>query len=228
MTYAAATAGDCGWQWHGGVRVWPALLEKCGGSRPLGAGLDLGRSCETLEYLFHRRTVMSTLQTIHGRLVDLRRYTNVHLYYGRRPLGPTERNELWIKPTQGEERKFTVNTRNLPARCGHEISLIVTDQKVPEVLGLVNWSILDGVNFAHSEAPPLVRVWDFPLLAVVFLIMATIWGAVGMLLFVPGTLAYWLLAGIGRSFARTRRACRVYRAMDVESQRLSRAGGKGR
>lgn len=165
---------------------------------------------------------MSTLQTIHGRLIDLRRYTNVHLYYGRRPLGPTERYELWIKPTAGAEQKFTVNTRNLPARRGHEISLIVTDQKVPQVLGLANWSILDGVNYARSEAPSLIRVWDFPLLAVSFLIMAAIWGNVGMVLFVPGALAYLLMVGIGRSVVRTRRARRVDRAMDAESQRLGR------
>lgn len=171
---------------------------------------------------------MTTLQAIHGRLVDLRRYTKVHLYYARRPLGPTDRYECWIKPTAGAEQKFTVNTRNLPARCGHEISLIVTDQKVPQILGLVNWSILDGVNYAHSEALSLVRVWDFLLLAVVFLVMATIWGNVGMLLFVPGALAYLVMASIGRYIARTRRACRVYRAMDAESQRLSRAGGKRR
>jgi hypothetical protein len=171
--------------------VGAALLEKCVRSSPLGAGLDLGRSCETLEYLFHRRTVMSTLQTIHGRLIDLRRYTNVHLYYARRPLGPTERYELWIKPTAGAEQKFTVNTRNLPARCGHEISLIVTDQKVPQVLGLVNWSILDGVNYAHSEAPPLVRVWDFPLLAVAFLIMATIWATSACCYLCQGRLLTW-------------------------------------
>lgn len=171
---------------------------------------------------------MSTLQTIHGWLVDLRRYTNVHLYYGRRPLGPTERYELWIKPPSGIEQKFTVNTRNLPARRGHEISLIVTDQKLPQVLGLANWSTIDGVNYARSEAPSLVRVWDFPLLAVAFLIMATIWGNVGMLLFVPGALAYLVMASIGRAITRTRRARRVDRAMDAESRRLSRAGGKRR
>ena len=163
---------------------------------------------------------MSTLQTIHGRLVDLRRYTNVHLYYGRRPLGPTERYELWIKPPSGIEQKFTVNTRNLPARRGHEISLIVTAQKVPQVLGLANWSILDGVNYARSEAPPLVRIWDFPLLAVAFLVMATIWGDVGMVLFVPGALAYLLMAGIGRFVARTRRAAQVDCAIDAEANRI--------
>lgn len=171
---------------------------------------------------------MATLQAIHGRLIDLRRYTNVHLTHGRRPLGPTERYELWIKPSEGAEQKFTVNTRNLPARCGHEISLIVTAQKVPQVLGLANWSILDGVNYARSEAPALIRVWDFPLLAVAFLIMAAIWGDVGMVLFVPGALAYLLIASIGRSVARTCRARRVDQAMDAESRRLSRAGGKRR
>lgn len=171
---------------------------------------------------------MSTLQTIHGRLIDLRRYTNVHLYYGRRPLGPTERYELWIKPPTGIEQKFTVNTRNLPARRGHEISLIVTAQKVPQVLGLANWSILDGVNYARSEAPSLIRVWDFPLLAIAFLVMATIWGDVGMVLFVPGVLAYLVMASIGRAITRTRRARRVDRAMDAESRRLSRPGCKQR
>ena len=171
---------------------------------------------------------MATLQAIHGQLVDLRRYTNVHLCYDHRPLGPTDRYELWIEPTQGEERKFTVNTRNLPARCGHEISLIVTDQKVPQVLGLANWSILDGINYARSEPPPLVRVWDIPLLVVAFLIIAVIWGDVGMLLFVPGALAYLLTASFARSIARTRWARRVDRAMDAESRRLSRTGGARR
>ena len=58
---------------------------------------------------------MPSLQAIHGRVVDLRDHTNVHLY-GRRPLGPTDRYELWIKPPDGAERKFTVNTRHMPAR----------------------------------------------------------------------------------------------------------------
>ena len=128
---------------------------------------------------------MATLQAIHGRLIDLRRYTNVHLTHGRRPLGPTERYEL------------------------HEISLIVTTQKVPQVLGLANWSILDGVNYARSEAPALIRVWDFPLLAVAFLIMAAIWGDVGMVLFVPGALAYLLMVSVGRSVVRKRSINRV-------------------
>ena len=72
---------------------------------------------------------MPTLQAIHGRIVDLRRHTNVHLLYGQRPLGPSDRYELWIKQRDGTERKFRVNTRTMPARRGHEVSVIVTTHK---------------------------------------------------------------------------------------------------
>ena len=91
---------------------------------------------------------MTTLQAVQGRIVELRRPTNVHLY-GRRPLGPTDRYELWIKPQNGAERKFTVITRHMPPRCGHDVSLIVTAHKVPRVLALAKWSTIDGVNHAH-------------------------------------------------------------------------------
>lgn len=99
---------------------------------------------------------MSRLQCFHGRIVELRRYTNVQLY-GRGPLGPTDRYELWIKPSDGVERKFTINTRTMPARRGHDVSIIVTSHKVPLVLALANWSTIDGVNYARTDAPSLFR-----------------------------------------------------------------------
>ena len=57
---------------------------------------------------------MPELLTTRGRIVDLRRHTNVHLY-GRRPLGPTDRYELWVRQRGGRERKFTIHTRTMPA-----------------------------------------------------------------------------------------------------------------
>ena len=56
---------------------------------------------------------MTTVQAVHGHIVELRRHTNVHLH-GRRPLGPTDHYELWIKPSDGVERRFTINTRTMP------------------------------------------------------------------------------------------------------------------
>lgn len=165
---------------------------------------------------------MTTLQAVHGRIVELRRHTNVHLY-GRRPLGPTDRYELWIKPSDSVERKFTINTRTMPARRGHEVSLIVTAHKAPQVLGLANWSTIDGVNYARSEAPSLVRTWDFVVLPSVFLAVAICWGDIGMVLFVPAAVSYLAAAGIVRAIARTRRAFQVDRAIDVEAWRTSNA-----
>ena len=165
---------------------------------------------------------MSRLQCFHGRIVELRRHTNVHLY-GRRPLGPTDRYELWIKPSDGVERKFTINTRTMPARRGHEVSLIVTAHKAPQVLGLANWTTIDGVNYARSEAPALVRSWDFVVLPSAFFAGAICWGDIGTVLFVPAAVSYLAAAGIVRAIARTRRAFQVDRAIDVEAWRTSNA-----
>lgn len=166
---------------------------------------------------------MPTLQVVHGRIVDLRRYTNVHLYYGRRPFGPTDRYELWVKLQGGVERKFTVNTRTMPARRGHEVSLIVTAHKVPRVLGLANWTTIDGVNYARTDAPSLVRVGDFVALSAAFLGTAILYGAVGMVIFVPAAVATLLAAGLGRALVRTRRVAQVDSAIDAEARRMSRS-----
>jgi len=164
---------------------------------------------------------MPTLQTVHGRIVDLRRYTNAHLLFWHRPPGPSDRYELWIKTREGVERKFTVNTRTMPARQGHEVSLIVSAHKLPQLLGLANWTTIDGVNYARTEAPSLLRVGDFVMLPMAFLVMAVVWGDIGMVLFVPAAVAYLLLACIGRAIARTRLAQQVDRAIDLEAWRTS-------
>ncbi len=168
---------------------------------------------------------MPTLQTFHGRIVDLRRHTNVHRY-GHRPLGPTDRYELWIKSAQGAERKFTVNTRVMPARRGHEVSLIITAHKVPQILALANWTTIDGVNYARTEASPLVRGYDFLVLPAGFLAAAATWGGLGLTLLVPGALVYLLIAAIGRVLIRTRRARQVDRAIDAEAWRTRDPIGK--
>ena len=163
---------------------------------------------------------MTTLQAVHGRIVELRRHTNVHLY-GRRPLGPMDRYELWIKPSDGVERKFTINTRTMPARRGHDVSIILTSHKVPLVLALANWSTIDGVNYARTDAPSLFRVWDFILLPLVFLGVAVSVGDVCMVLFVPGAATYLAVACAMRAVARSRRAFAADRAIDLEARRIS-------
>lgn len=163
---------------------------------------------------------MSRLQCFHGRIVELRRHTNVHLYW-RRPLGPTDRYELWIKPPDGAERKFTVNTRHMPARRGHEVSLIIAVHKVPCVLALANWSTIDGVNYARTDAASLLRALDFIVLPCAFLAMGAEFGDIGMVAFVPAAVTYLVAMVAGRAAHRASLACRVDRAIDLEAWRTN-------
>ena len=125
---------------------------------------------------------MSVLHAIRGRIVDAHRHINTNVYW-RRPPGPPERYELWIRQEDGRERKFTVNTRTMPARRGHAVALIVkTNAKPPPVLGFFNASTMDAVNYLRSDPPALLHVWEFMVLAVGFVAMAALWGDTGMLL----------------------------------------------
>ncbi len=153
--------------------------------------------------------------------MELRRHTNVHLLYGHRPIGPSDRYELWIKERDGTERKFSVNTRTMPARRGHEVSVIVTSHKTPRVLRLANWSTIDGVNYARTDSPPLIRAREIVILPVLFAAMAILWDGAGMALFVPAAVAYLLVAAIGGAFMRNRLARQVDRAIDAEARRTS-------
>lgn len=157
---------------------------------------------------------MPELQTFHGRLVDLRRHVNVHWRY-LHPIAPTDRYELWLRAPDGIERKFTVHTREMPARCGHEVSLITTTHSRPRVLALANWTTIDGVNYARSEPPGLVRVGDALWLAAGFVGMTTWLGDAGMVLVVPAAAAVLAVVATVRWAARRQLAWRVDRAIDL-------------
>ena len=107
----------------------------------------------------------------------------------------------------------------MPARRGHEVSVIVTTHKLPRVLGLVNCSTIDGVNYARTDAPPLLRVWEFVTLPVTFIVAAILWGGIGMVLFVPTAMVYLLTAGIARAILQGRLARQVDRVIDAEARR---------
>ena len=112
----------------------------------------------------------------------------------------------------------------MPARCGHEISLIVTTHKTPRLLALANWSTIDGVNYARTDAPSLVRPGDFVLLALAFPATAIIGGDVGMALFLPAATTYFVVAAIGRAILRNQLARQVDWAIHAEAWRRSGDG----
>lgn len=164
---------------------------------------------------------MPALYAIRGRIVDLRRYTNVHLYW-RPPPGPTDRYELWLRQDDGIERKFMIHTRIMPARQGHRVSVIaMMDTNPLQILGLFNGETLDAVNYMRSDPPSVLLGDDFIVLALAFAVMAAKLGDVGMVLFAPAALTYLLLAAFGRAIGQALSAKQVD---CVIAQEQARAG----
>jgi hypothetical protein len=89
-------------------------------------------------------------------------------------------------------------------------------------VALANWTTVDGVNYARSEPPGLVRVADVPWLAAGFVGMTAWQGDAGMVLFVP--VATVLLAAVAavRRVMRQRLAWRVNREIDLEAWRTAK------
>ncbi|RJF99436.1 hypothetical protein [Noviherbaspirillum saxi] len=152
---------------------------------------------------------MSHLQATHGHIVDLRRHTNVHLYWRGR-YGPAERYELWLHDPAGREHQFTIHTRTLPARRGHEITML-TDALA--VRGIVNWSTGISVNYLGVDPPPLLRLRDLWVPPALLIALASWLGDVGLLILPPAVLSYLLMAVMIRYVTRHLRAAVIQRAL---------------
>ncbi|WP_341892591.1 hypothetical protein [Variovorax sp. YR752] len=162
-------------------------------------------------------------ELIRGRIVDLRRHTNVHLYH-RRPPGPSDRYELWLRDDTGQEVQFTIYTRTMPARRGHEVTVIESvGGGPPTVVALINWTTLEAANYVEIDPPRLLRGWDLG--ALVLLSMGAVWGvgnaAPGVAVAVGG--AWLLVAGAVRAVWRSV----VARQVDVTITRVAHTALRG-
>jgi hypothetical protein len=160
---------------------------------------------------------MPLLQATHGRIVDLRRHTNVHLYWRGR-YGPAERYELWLRDPAGCEHQFTIHTRILPARHGHEVSLLT---EALTVRAIVNWSTGMRVNYLRIDPPPLLRLRDLWVPPALLIALASWLGDVDLLILPPAALAYLLAAVMVRYVIRHRHAAVIQRAL----REVQRPGG---
>jgi hypothetical protein len=156
---------------------------------------------------------MPLLQATHGYIVDLRRHTNVHLYWRGR-YGPTERYELWLRDPSGCEHQFTIHTRTLPARRGHEATLLAD---ATAVRGIVNWSTGISVNYLRIDPPPLLRLCDLWVPPALLIALVTWLSDIGLLILPPVALSYLLAAAMIRYVIRRRHAAVIQRALrDVQ------------
>lgn len=161
---------------------------------------------------------MPDLHEMSGRVVDLRRHTNVHLYWRGR-FGPTERYELWLRDAVGCEYQFIIHTRTMPARRGHEVTLLIDADLVR---GLVNWSTGNNINYLRTDPPPLWRLRDLLAPPILMTALLTWRSELALLLFLPGIVLYFLIVPIIRGVTRIWRATAIRNALrDV--QRTGRA-----
>jgi hypothetical protein len=152
---------------------------------------------------------MPHLQATHGHIVDLRRHTNVYLYWRGR-YGPAERYELWLRDAAGCEHQFTIHTRTMPARRGHEVTLLAD---ATAVRGIVNWSTGMCVNYLRVDPPPLLRLRDLWVPPALLIALASWLGDVGLLIVSPAVLSYLLAAVMVRYVIQRRRAAAIQRAL---------------
>jgi hypothetical protein len=149
------------------------------------------------------------LQTMRGRIVDLRRHTNVHLYWRGR-FGPAERYELWLRDAAGREHQFTIHTRTSPARRGHEVTMLVD---ALAVRAIVNWSTGMSVNYLRVDSPPLLRLRDLWVPPALLIALASFLGDIGLPILPPAPLLYLLAAVTVRYVIRHRHAAVIQRAL---------------
>ncbi|HCY61909.1 MAG TPA: hypothetical protein DHV59_03535 [Oxalobacteraceae bacterium] len=158
---------------------------------------------------------MPHLQTLRGQIVDLRRHANVHLYWRGR-YGPAERYELWMRDPEGYEHQCVLYTRTMPARLGHEVTLVAD---AIAVRGIVNWSTGVRVNYMRVDPPPLMHLRDLWVSVALLTSLAAWLGDLGMALFLPAVLLYFLLAVMRRYVVRRWQAATIDRALrDVQGR----------
>lgn len=157
---------------------------------------------------------MPALYSIRGRLTDLRRYINVHLYW-QAYFGPTDRYEFWIRDPDGREHKFTINTRTIPARNGHDITLIVGGGVVR---GMINRTAGKSVNYVRVDPPTLFRISDILVPPAIFVGLVAWVGDLGWLLFLPAVGLYFAIALSFRAMVRYSIERSVDRALKAEAE----------
>ena len=86
-------------------------------------------------------------------------------------------------------------------------------------MALYNHSADDGVNWAHTDAPSLLRMGDLALFAVALILLTVVFGEAGLVLFGLLTGIYLLIVVSVRQVLRVRRAWR----MDCAINALGRA-----
>jgi hypothetical protein len=101
--------------------------------------------------------------------------------------------EIWVRPWNGVERRFTFTNANVPARKGHRVTLLLDGGRP---LALINFSTEQYVNLVTPRLFELFGALEAFAFATM-LIGASLTGSAGLIALLVGTVAYasikWLM-----------------------------------
>jgi hypothetical protein len=148
--------------------------------------------------------------TYTGTVIEAQRYINKPMHWHERPVCH-ERRELWVSNGSGDQRKWVIHSKLMPARRDHQVTLLLVG---PWVIGLFNATAHTSANYVREDPPFLLRGVDA---LVVLALMATacvLLGWLGLILALPGALAYLVGVAMFRAVHRWRMARVVDEALN--------------
>ena len=143
---------------------------------------------------------MSEVNIIAGRVLEASRFINANKRGAPHWAFP-ERRELWLQLPQSKERKFVIHSRVLPARRGHQVTVLVHRMVV---VAVSNETTGDVVNYAREDPVGLLRFKDFLGSAAVAGGGALAMGPGGALLGPAAWMSAWLMRFLLRSILQAR------------------------
>jgi len=153
---------------------------------------------------------MARLTIVAGIVLETQRYINVPMRFGERYLA-RERREVWLRGSDGRESRWIIHTRELPARRGHQVVLVVRKQWV---VGLVNISTGADINYPCVDPPFLLRAFDLFTIIGIAIALPIGLRAAGFVLLLPAGVFYLVSAICARIVWRWRLRRRVDKAID--------------
>ena len=153
---------------------------------------------------------MWRFSTYTGTVIEVQRYINKPMRWHER-LVCHERRELWVSNGSGDQRKWVIQSKLMPARRDHQVTLLLIG---PWVIGLFNATAHTSANSVREDPPFLLRGVDALVALALIATGCVLLGWLGLILALPGALAYLVGAAIFRAVHRWRMARVVDEALN--------------
>ncbi|HUL66531.1 MAG TPA: hypothetical protein VLW55_18170 [Burkholderiaceae bacterium] len=141
---------------------------------------------------------MARLTIVDGIILETQRYINLPMRFGERYLA-RERREVWLRGSDRRESKWIIHTRQLPARRGHRVALLLRKHWV---VGMLNASTGAEVNYVRADPPFLLRGVDLLVIVATLILLPSFLGEAGLVAAVLTIVAYLLAVTAARAVRR--------------------------